>query len=453
MGDAISSFEKKVLQPLLMPPPAPKSSLLAPDNCMLLLSDIQLDVPDLKEALEFFEYVLGCQRMTCEKEGLAVLAVGQTTFTLCETTGCKGWPGHFYLWVADLGLTLTKCREFESTHGKSLVLDSQHTGNVVKALVLQDPWENYCFSLNQVPQSLRDRMTPAGDVGNAISLVEARLLVSKGWASRAAKFYSESMGVAIDKSEGECKVLFSRGDDLIQSLTFEDCEDIDAKDDYVARVCVYMDSVERFSKLAAKFANSIAPPAHESSRDSQNSAPSLSSAVLEPSLNTENVNGVALDKLEFHIPDIAIIESAIIESAQGNLRSLNLQSAEAGEAQSLNLLRGQRFRSPTHPACPVKGIEADATNPDATKRTITFEELGKHTEKDDVWICLNGKVLDVTKWVKYHPGGEMAIMTRAGTDVSSEWNTLHAKGTLERAMQKSVGPKLQGMISEASIGA
>merc|ERR1712070_684683 len=39
---------------------------------------------------------------------------------------------------------------------------------------------------------------------------------------------------------------------------------------------------------------------------------------------------------------------------------------------------------------------------------ITMEEVAKHNSKASCWVVLDGKVLDVTKFLADHPGGELA---------------------------------------------
>merc|ERR1719401_2987980 len=55
----------------------------------------------------------------------------------------------------------------------------------------------------------------------------------------------------------------------------------------------------------------------------------------------------------------------------------------------------------------------------------TLEEVAKHNTKADCWVVVNGEVLDVTKFLSEHPGGELAILTFAGRDASEEFNMIH----------------------------
>merc|ERR1719450_719221 len=55
----------------------------------------------------------------------------------------------------------------------------------------------------------------------------------------------------------------------------------------------------------------------------------------------------------------------------------------------------------------------------------TLEEVAKHTTKTDCWVVVNGEVLDVTSFLKDHPGGELAILTFGGKDASEEFNMIH----------------------------
>jgi len=56
---------------------------------------------------------------------------------------------------------------------------------------------------------------------------------------------------------------------------------------------------------------------------------------------------------------------------------------------------------------------------------LTMDEVAKHTSKADCWVVVNGEVLDVTKFLSEHPGGELAILTFGGKDATEEFNMIH----------------------------
>merc|ERR1740130_1029143 len=55
----------------------------------------------------------------------------------------------------------------------------------------------------------------------------------------------------------------------------------------------------------------------------------------------------------------------------------------------------------------------------------TLAEVAKHTSKTDCWVVVDNQVLNVTDFLKDHPGGELAILTFAGKDATEEFNMIH----------------------------
>jgi flavocytochrome c len=56
---------------------------------------------------------------------------------------------------------------------------------------------------------------------------------------------------------------------------------------------------------------------------------------------------------------------------------------------------------------------------------FTMAEVAKHTTKEDCWVVVSDQVLNVTKFLSEHPGGELAILTFAGKDATEEFNMIH----------------------------
>jgi cytochrome-b5 reductase len=70
-----------------------------------------------------------------------------------------------------------------------------------------------------------------------------------------------------------------------------------------------------------------------------------------------------------------------------------------------------------------------------------MEELEKHKTVDDCWICVRGKVYNVTHYLDFHPGGVDEMMRGAGTDATQLFNEIHRYVNYESMLKKCfVGP-------------
>jgi len=78
-----------------------------------------------------------------------------------------------------------------------------------------------------------------------------------------------------------------------------------------------------------------------------------------------------------------------------------------------------------------KNKAAESVGNSAPKE-YTAEEVAKHNKKDDIWVIVNGEVLDVTNFLPDHPGGEKAIILYAGRDATEEFNMLHDPKVIPR---------------------
>merc|ERR1740116_29990 len=62
----------------------------------------------------------------------------------------------------------------------------------------------------------------------------------------------------------------------------------------------------------------------------------------------------------------------------------------------------------------------------------TMAEVQKHVTKTDCWVVLHNRVLNVTSFLSEHPGGELAILTFAGKDATSEFDMIHPPDVIEK---------------------
>ena len=72
------------------------------------------------------------------------------------------------------------------------------------------------------------------------------------------------------------------------------------------------------------------------------------------------------------------------------------------------------------------------SQPSSGEKTYTSDEVAMHKKKEDIWVIIDGQVLDVTKFLPDHPGGEKAILLYAGRDATEEFNMLHDPKVIPR---------------------
>ncbi|KAJ3733781.1 FAD binding domain-containing protein [Lentinula guzmanii] len=116
-----------------------------------------------------------------------------------------------------------------------------------------------------------------------------------------------------------------------------------------------------------------------------------------------------------------------------------LQATSAALAKAggrLGAITGQLSGAPSAAAASSSAVSKSESKTDQSggsgSKVYTMDEVAKHKTKDDVWVVVNGEVLNVTKFLPDHPGGEKAIMLYAGRDATEEFNMLHDPKVIPR---------------------
>jgi len=58
-------------------------------------------------------------------------------------------------------------------------------------------------------------------------------------------------------------------------------------------------------------------------------------------------------------------------------------------------------------------------------KQYTWKELSTHCTEQDCWVCIDGKIYDITKWLPDHPGGKEILLLSAGRDVTNLFESYH----------------------------
>ncbi|RWW86395.1 hypothetical protein BHE74_00004836 [Ensete ventricosum] len=91
-----------------------------------------------------------------------------------------------------------------------------------------------------------------------------------------------------------------------------------------------------------------------------------------------------------------------------------------------------------------------AVQGEEAKRYITAEELRNHNAASDLWISIQGKVYDVTSWVKDHPGGDLPLLSLAGQDATDAFVAYHPASAWAHLGRFFVGHLADYRVSAAS---
>ncbi|PHH51575.1 putative cytochrome b5 [Ceratocystis fimbriata CBS 114723] len=55
-------------------------------------------------------------------------------------------------------------------------------------------------------------------------------------------------------------------------------------------------------------------------------------------------------------------------------------------------------------------------------RELTYQDVAEHNTKNDLWMVIEGKVYDCTKFLDEHPGGEEVLLDVGGQDATEAFD-------------------------------
>mmetsp|Transcript_43427 Transcript_43427/g.49967 ORF Transcript_43427/g.49967 Transcript_43427/m.49967 type:complete len:528 (+) Transcript_43427:237-1820(+) len=69
-------------------------------------------------------------------------------------------------------------------------------------------------------------------------------------------------------------------------------------------------------------------------------------------------------------------------------------------------------------------------------KVYTLAQVKTHNTPEDAWVIIEGKIYNVTKFGRVHPGGSKMLLDLAGQDVTKNFNYFHAKRVLDKYHKK-----------------
>ncbi|XP_027904340.1 cytochrome b5 [Vigna unguiculata] len=111
---------------------------------------------------------------------------------------------------------------------------------------------------------------------------------------------------------------------------------------------------------------------------------------------------------------------------------------------------GSKYRSSR---VTFQGVEFDS------KETVNSKEFSKpstevaqHRSNRDCWVVINGRVLDVTKFLQEHPGGEEVILEVAGKEATKQFDAIgHSKAAQNMVVKYQVGVLQGAKVEEVDM--
>lgn len=76
----------------------------------------------------------------------------------------------------------------------------------------------------------------------------------------------------------------------------------------------------------------------------------------------------------------------------------------------------------------------------APQKIFTLSQVAHHKSKTSCWFVIHGRVLDVTKFLEEHPGGDDVLLEAAGKDATKDFEDIgHSKAAQNFLLKYQVG--------------
>jgi len=164
-------------------------------------------------------------------------------------------------------------------------------------------------------------------------------------------------------------------------------------------------------------------------------------------LSSNSQNGAAARRIATVSRQLTTPSITVTVEPNGQRLNLEVNWGEGGvqssapstpSSSSSSLTAAPSATSPTTTNTPNAAPGGAAAPAKSAQKEYTKDEVAKHNSEKDCWVIVNGQVLDVTSFLKDHPGGKKAILLYAGKDATEEFNMLHKPDVVEKYAPESI---------------
>jgi nitrate reductase (NAD(P)H) len=168
---------------------------------------------------------------------------------------------------------------------------------------------------------------------------------------------------------------------------------------------------------------------------------------IQPTLPTWNILGVAAN----HVYKIRVTKDQFHVRFQhpsgvaGWMNSIANRPYSAGFGPLVDMEPDEDYQDAHEMSIESKPHYAVAS------QRYTMAQVEQHNSFDDLWIVVNNRIFDCTKYLEYHPGGIESITINGGQDATFDFMAIHSKRALKMLSRYFVGDLMEEGNDEVSV--
>ncbi|UZJ51615.1 hypothetical protein CBS101457_000935 [Exobasidium rhododendri] len=89
----------------------------------------------------------------------------------------------------------------------------------------------------------------------------------------------------------------------------------------------------------------------------------------------------------------------------------------------------------------------------SSEKKVTMEQLNEHKSQGDLWLLVEGKVYDLSKFADEHPGGDEVLLSEAGKDATEAFEDVGHSDDARSLLPNMLVGSMEGAVSSVKRAA